>query len=210
MLEQKDRVKVLSLESMLGFAVVKQRSNSLAQRPTFLLKILLWKHKPKNFLLCYITKCSASPVMFRNGGSNQSFVTWFVEIGGVYEITWNHGKTQVANILEDGLPTGKWKLVGPELPWQCLPWAENTNSLKLYALGLYQGSTGTACHVDLWYLLCQIHLIYFWNSSDPGSQLNKLFCTHIILQRTRDVLCICNTWRTGSWVYFGRTQRIVI
>lgn len=103
----KDRVKVLSLESMLGFAVVKQQSNSLAQRLTFLLKILLWKHKPNNFLLCYITKCATSLIAFRDGSSNQPFVTWFMEIGGVYEITWNYGKTQVANILEDGLQT--WK-----------------------------------------------------------------------------------------------------
>ncbi|KAF2983871.1 hypothetical protein EK904_005230, partial [Melospiza melodia maxima] len=50
-----------------------------------------------------------------NGSSNQPFVAWFVEIGGVCEITWNYGKTQIANIPEDGLQTWKWKPI-PEDP----------------------------------------------------------------------------------------------
>lgn len=134
--KRKVRVKVLSLESITlcsGQTEVEQ----LSPKTNISIKMLLWKHKPKNFLLCYITKYVTSPVMFRNGGSNQSFVTWLVEIGGVYEITWDHGKTQVANILEDGLQTWKWELMGPEIPWECLPWAENTNLLKLSVLGLY-------------------------------------------------------------------------
>lgn len=180
-----------------GQREVKQPSPN----PRFLLKILFWKHKSKNFLLCYINKFAVSLVMFRNGSSNQPSVIWFVKTRSVYEITWNYGKTQVASTLEEGLQT--WKFMGPELP---LSWKYQLAQVVC---------TWTSLGKHKYRLQCRFMVsavpnppfICSWNSSDPGSQLNKLFCTQIILQRTRDVLCICNTWRTVSWLYFGKTQR---